>query len=69
MTTRLDDALSNPPPYRAYLVRLWQEAPDTPWRASVQSVQSGEIVRFGSLPALFAFFEERTGGIQQSTAS
>ena len=43
-------------PYAAYLVRLWQDTPDSPWRASAQSVQSGEVVRFGSLQDLFAFF-------------
>jgi len=46
--------------YNAYLVRLWQDTPDTPWRASVQSVQSGKIVRFGSLYALFAFLKTET---------
>lgn len=42
--------------YAAYMVRLWQDTPDGPWRASAQSVQSGEIVRFGALHDLFAFF-------------
>ena len=42
--------------YAAYLVRLWQDAPDGPWRASAQSVESGEVMRFGSLHDLFAFF-------------
>ena len=41
--------------YAAYMVRLWQDTPDGPWRASAQSVHSGEVVRFGSLEDLFAF--------------
>jgi len=41
--------------YRAFLVRLWQDRPEAPWRASAQSVQTGEIVRFARLPALCAF--------------
>ncbi|MCB0087096.1 MAG: hypothetical protein KDE54_04225 [Caldilineaceae bacterium] len=60
MTNQLNNALANLPSYSAYLVRLWQEAPDTPWRASAQSVQSSEIVRFGSLQALFQFLELQT---------
>ena len=42
--------------YRSYLVRLWQEHPLAPWRASAQSVQTGETVRFADLDQLFAFF-------------
>ena len=41
--------------YCAYLVRLWQDSPYTPWRASAQSVQSGETVRFADIEQLFAF--------------
>jgi hypothetical protein len=47
-------------PYRAYLVRLWREGSEAVWRASAQSVQTGEIVRFANLDALFAFLESRT---------
>jgi hypothetical protein len=55
-----NDMFARPLPYCAYLVRLWQSAPDTPWCASAQSVASGEIVRFGSLQALWAFLEAQT---------
>ena len=41
--------------YCAYLVRLWQESPATPWRASAQSAQSEETVRFADVEELFAF--------------
>ncbi|MCE7988583.1 MAG: hypothetical protein DYG89_46095 [Caldilinea sp. CFX5] len=43
--------------YCAYLVRLWQEAPNKGWRASAQSAQSGETVRFADLAQLFAFLQ------------
>jgi hypothetical protein len=58
----MNNALPYPPFYRAYLVRLWQETPDASWRASAQSVQSGETVRFGSLQALYDFLDAQTGG-------
>ena len=48
--------------YAAYMVRLWQETPDGSWRASAQSVHSGEVVRFGSLQELFAFFMTESRG-------
>ena len=46
--------------YNTYLIRLWQDTPDGSWRASAQSIQGGEITRFGSLQALFAFLETET---------
>lgn len=45
------------PQYRAYLVRLWRDGAHEPWRASAQSVQSGELIRFATLEELFAFLE------------
>ena len=50
----------NLPNYTAYLVRLWQDHPQGPWRASAQSVQTGERVLFASLAELFAFLEGQT---------
>ncbi len=49
-----------PGAYQSYLVRLWQEHAQASWRVSVQSVQSGEIVRFADLEALFAFLQTQT---------
>lgn len=46
--------------YCAYLVRLWQDSPYTPWRASAQSVQSGETMRFADIEQLFAFLRAQT---------
>ena len=41
--------------YFSYLLRLWQESPQAGWRASVQSVQSKEIVHFVCLEELVEF--------------
>jgi len=46
--------------YTAYLVRLWQDSQQGPWRASAQSVQTGERVLFASLAELFAFLQGQT---------
>ncbi len=62
MTTRSDSNQSNPLSYSAYLVRMWQDTPGNPWRASAQSVQSGETMRFSSLQALFEYLGAQTTG-------
>ena len=54
--------LLTPTNYTAYLVRLWQDSGQGPWRASAQSVQTGERVLFASLAELFAFLEGQTLG-------
>ena len=54
--------------YHAYLIRLWQDQPSSPWRASAQSVQSGEVVRFASIDALYAFLRVKTGAEANSNA-
>ena len=50
------------PNYSAYLVRLWQEDAQRPWRASVQSVRTGEKFFFATLDELFAFLQAQTLG-------
>ena len=56
--------------YRAYLLRLWQvEAEeDAPWRASVESPQTGERRGFASLAELWAFLEKEIGEAVQAQA-
>ena len=46
--------------YQAYLLRLWQETPHTPWRVSLQSTVNNERFGFSSLESLFAFLESQT---------
>lgn len=51
---------SHPGGYCAYMVRLWQDGPQAPWRASAQATHGGDIVRFADLDALFAFLLAQT---------
>jgi len=52
-----------PRPYLSYLLRLWQagSAGRRVWRASLESVQSGERLAFASLEALFEYLRAETG--------
>lgn len=56
----LETELFKPPNYTAYLVRMWQENPHTPWRASAQCASTGEKFYFATLEALFAFLQAQT---------
>ena len=49
------------PSYQSYLLRLWQETNGShlQWRASLESAQTGDIYRFASMEALFAFLRRR----------
>jgi hypothetical protein len=46
--------------YLSYLVRLWQEIPGAPWRASAQDVATDERHGFANLESLFVFLREQT---------
>ena len=45
----------DPDRYRSYLLRLWREAPDAPWRCQVQCVGTGREERFAGLAEMFEF--------------
>lgn len=49
-----------PAHYTAYLIRLWQESPQTPWRASAQCASTGAKFYFATLDALFVFLQAQT---------
>ena len=55
------------PNYQSYLLRLWRDGADHPWRASLQCAATGEKLAFANLLMLFAFLvdqvvaEEDTG--------
>ena len=57
MTNKCETQPQKVDTYQAYLVRMWQDGYQAVWRASAQSVQSGEIVRFADLDRLFAFLK------------
>jgi hypothetical protein len=52
--------LFKPPNYTAYLVRMWQESPQTSWRASAQCATTGEKFYFATLDAIFIFLRTQT---------
>jgi hypothetical protein len=41
--------------HRAYLLSLWREAPDAPWRAALRLAGSEERLGFANLEALALF--------------
>lgn len=48
------------PDYRSYLLRLWRETADLPWRATLEDPRTGEQYGFASLARLFAYLEAQT---------
>lgn len=48
--------------YQAYLVRLWQDSPNTPWRALARAAETGEECRFATIEHLFLFLHRQTEG-------
>ena len=59
--------MASNPNYHSYLLRLWRDNADHPWRASLQCPATGEKLAFANLLMLFAFLvdqvaaEEDTG--------
>jgi hypothetical protein len=45
------------PAYHSFLLRLWQESEQAPWRASLERVATGERYGFPDLVSLFAFLQ------------
>lgn len=43
--------------YQSFMLRLWRETPDAPYRASLQATTDGEQIIFADLPTLFTFLE------------
>jgi hypothetical protein len=46
---------TDPDRYRSYLLRLWREGPDAPWRCQVQCVGRGRKRCFAGLAEMFEF--------------
>ena len=46
-----------PSTYLSYLLRLWRDHQQAPWRASLESTATGDIRRFGDLEAMWAFLQ------------
>jgi hypothetical protein len=41
--------------YQSFLLRIWQDGPQTIWHASLQCVQTGNTHHFADLDALYVF--------------
>ena len=52
----------DPDRYRSYMVRLWREAMDGPWRCQIRCVGTGREWRFAGLPEMFEFLVADTAG-------
>jgi hypothetical protein len=43
--------------YHSYLLRLWREESQGPWRASLQSTATEQLYHFADLERLWAFIQ------------
>ena len=48
--------------YHSYLLRLWRDGTNHPWRASLQCSATGEKLAFADMRTLFAFLVEQVAG-------
>ena len=46
--------------YRAYLLRLWRDGENQPWRALLEDPYTGERHGFANLEKAFAYLQEQT---------
>ncbi|MCA9937437.1 MAG: hypothetical protein KC418_02260, partial [Anaerolineales bacterium] len=52
-------AMHKHPNYHVYLLRLWQETPDSPWRILLENAHTGERCGFLRVSQLSAFLGEQ----------
>lgn len=48
---------TSPPSYLSYLLRLWRDHRQAPWRASLESTRTGDVHRFGDLETMWTFLQ------------
>jgi hypothetical protein len=53
----------NPNNCQAFLVRLWRDSPQEPWRASAKAVANGREFFFASPEKLFLFLYAQTNEV------
>ena len=46
--------------YQSFLIRLWQDSEDAPWRVSTTHVTTGEQLFFDNLESLFIYLSRQT---------
>jgi hypothetical protein len=47
--------------YHSYLLRLWKDGDNTPWRASLEDPRNGTQLNFAELKQLIVYLEKETG--------
>ena len=47
--------------YVAFMVRMWRDSARAQWRASAQSVHTGETIRFANIPMLLRYLHSHVG--------
>ncbi len=47
--------------YFAFMLRLWRESDERPWRATLQNPHTGEQLNFATFEQLVNFLAEKTG--------
>lgn len=45
--------------YHSYLLRIWREDEQMPWRIQIENPHTNEVIGFQSLPKLKAFLDEQ----------
>lgn len=61
--------VADPERYQSFLLRLWKETPDLPWRYQVHCVATGDEYRFSELDQVIAFLKGAAGGPEPAGAS
>lgn len=55
--------------YRAYLLRLWQESPQTDWRGSLEDTRTGKRQHFATVNSLIESIMQQTQGASHGTTT
>lgn len=47
------------PIYYAYLLRVWRDGPDNPWRATLEDPHTGDVIGFATIEQLYDFIQSQ----------
>ncbi len=50
--------------YNAYLLRMWRDGPQRPWRASMHCVATGTLHYFADITHLVSFLQAQTDNVE-----
>jgi len=54
--------------YQSYLLRLWRDGPQEPWRATLHASTTGALHHFAEMEHLYAFLQARTRTSEEGSA-